>query len=127
MQLFIVTLIVMLVMHYLGDFTHLLTKSMLASKENYKEHGVLGILYHAFTHGFLIGAAAYAMSANLSIGIMVFGLITISHFFIDFGKAYLSLKYPITKDMSKRQYWYVFGLDQLLHMIFIVMACAITV
>ena len=109
--------------HYLGDYTHLSTDYMLKAKQ---EVNVYGIGLHALVHGVLFGLIALVYSQSLITGLIVFILQSILHWDIDTLKSLTNADFPVTKDSTKRPYWYIFGLDQLAHQLVILIMIGIT-
>ena len=55
---------------------------------------------------------------ELSLWLMLLEVVT--HFVIDFGKAAVPVKVPLLADVKQKAYWVLFGLDQLLHQLVVV-------
>ena len=45
----------------------------------------------------------------------------VSHFLIDTAKGRLTARYPVLADMQRKPYWMLYGFDQLLHLLVIVL------
>ena len=104
------------VCHYLADFTHLSTDYMLKCKSDGE---ISGILLHAFTHVTLFMFATLLMY-DFVLAQKVFWFQLVIHFVIDWLKWFISAaeaRFTCTED---RSYWYIFGLDQLLHYVTII-------
>lgn len=107
----------LLLCHYLGDFC-LTTKSMIRAKSSGKEY--FPILLHAGVHAILMALALALFGVSLQ-GCMVAFLIELgSHFLIDTGKSKLSATYEVLRDNTHKPYWTVYGFDQLLHILVVV-------
>ncbi len=102
--------------HYLGDFTPLLTARMLEAKA--KGSPLKPIAGHAAVHGVLVGVAVGVLVAPAWwLLLAVCGIEFGTHFVIDVTRARLARPFPVLKDPERGVYWYVFGLDQLAHML----------
>lgn len=99
----------LLIKHYIADYL-LQTKYMLQNKRKY---GHLGGIYHAATHM----VASVPVLLGLGAGLwMVLGLIALEgilHYHIDWGKEQAQSKLRVK--IERVEYWYLFGLDQVLH------------
>lgn len=78
------------------------------------------IFLHSFIHTSLMGAviALYGCKNVQLLACMVLQLL--SHFVIDVLKGKLNVWVPIVSNPVNKQHWYIFGLDQLLHQLIIV-------
>lgn len=124
--------------HWLADYTHLSTPSMLAAKKIGKP--LLPIFMHALVHAFLMNMATllfiYAIKDNIPVKThwhlvavsadTVFILQLLTHFAIDVLKGKLNIWFPALGNPVNKGHWYIFGLDQLGHQIVIIaQACLI--
>lgn len=113
-------LIALFVCHYLADFTHLSTPTMLAAKRTGTPIGPIAI--HASTHATLMGLAMVIMlsvdTLTLLFPLMAFQFIT--HLIIDVLKGRMNVWVPSVSNPANKSHWYIFGLDQLLHAIVII-------
>ena len=112
-------LVVLLAAHYLGDFTHLLTPRMLEAKATGRS--LSWIAGHAGVHALLVGAAVALIvrpDAELLLAAVAVQLAT--HFLIDTGRAKLCVRFPSCGTTSHDAYWYLLGLDQMLHALVLV-------
>lgn len=110
-------LIVLIASHYLADF-QLTTAEMIAAKT----HGepLMPILNHAAIHATLIILCLLAFSQPwLQVWILGFTEL-ITHFMIDLLKGRLTKRYTILADNSKKPFWQLYGIDQMLHLLVIV-------
>jgi hypothetical protein len=105
--------------HWLADYTHLSTDWMLKAKSVGKP--LSPILAHAFVHAVLalIFLILFIGFKERVLWISVFELIT--HFLIDVFKGKMNVWTPSVKDPANRWHWVIFGFDQLLHSLVIVM------
>jgi len=103
--------------HYLADFTHLSTPWMLKAK--YLGKPLFPIFCHALVHALLMCGFLYFYT-NINTLINLFLLQLITHFIIDTLKGNINYFFPNVTDNKKPVHWYVFGFDQLLHNIVIV-------
>ncbi len=109
----------LLLFHFIGDFTRLNTSEMLQAKLN--KGSYLPIIKHAVVHGLLSLCFLAFFSLSFWQYVVVFLLISVTHFFIDYGKGRLNIKYPFLSKPSHELYWIVFGADQYLHIAIIVL------
>ncbi len=122
-------LILLNVCHWLADFTHLSTDKMLAAKR--KGMPLLPILNHAGIHGALMGLvlAVYLKGSlhTMAIVFLAMGFETATHFIIDVLKGRLNVWYPQLANPANKFHWYIFGVDQFLHqMVIIIIAYYVT-
>lgn len=110
-------LVSLLVCHYLADFC-LTSSAMIRAKADGKNP--LPILWHATVHGVLMGICLMLRNVSWKWILVMVGLEIISHFLIDLAKARLSAQFPRLADQQQKPYWIVYGLDQLLHQLVIV-------
>lgn len=117
----ILLLILLNVAHFLGDYTHLSTKTMLEAKK--KGSPLMPIWYHALMHTFLFALVlwAYKTETNFWTIELCLGIELISHFAIDVLKGKLNVWFPSVSNPANKIYWYVFGLDQFAHQIIILL------
>ena len=105
-------LLLLMICHYLADFTALSTPWMLQAKQYGKP--LFPILVHAFVHAVLMGSVLL-LFVEFSIAFRLFGIQLIAHFSFDTLKGRLNGWYPILQDNTKRGYWMVLGFDQFMH------------
>ena len=78
------------------------------------------ILNHAGVHGTLMILVLLAFGKPwqwaIALGLIEFA----THFIIDLGKGLLTKNYPTLADNTKKPFWQLYGLDQLLHLLVIV-------
>ena len=120
-----VLLIFLLVCHYLADFC-LTSPAMIRAKADGRN--IWPILLHASVHAFLIGLCLllWGISWKLVLLMMLAELVT--HFLIDTGKGRLTARYPTLADQQRKPYWMLYGFDQFLHLLVIVIIwqCSMT-
>lgn len=129
----IVLLILLNIGHFLGDYTHLSTGKMLKAKG--KPIGPIAL--HGLVHGLLCFSicllyATILIKLNMpypsfSIVLFCFIIMFLTHTAIDILKGRLNLFYPKLSNPKNVFHWYVFGLDQLLHQIVIILIAYIIV
>lgn len=120
----ITLLILFFICHWAADFTHLSMPYMLEAKKIGKP---LGPIYtHAMVHAVLMTVViifygfAYGVP-DMHSWVYYFWLQLISHFLIDTLKGKLNVWVPSVANPANKIYWYVFGLDQLLHTLVIIL------
>lgn len=110
--------------HFLADFTPLSTAWMLNAKRLGKPLGP--IFTHAFIHASLMLVAlrcAYGISGQLSCFLFVFQLL--SHFGIDTLKGRMNGWFPSLQSPANKLHWVVFGADQFLHAVVIIIMASL--
>jgi hypothetical protein len=118
-------LVLLMICHWAGDFTHLSNKWMLEAKS--KGSPLLPIAAHASVHGALMFIVLQLSSADLKkiVGVCLFQVVT--HFAIDVWKGKMNIWYPQVANPAVKFHWYLFGFDQLLHgVVIIVMVKVLT-
>lgn len=112
-------LISLLICHYFADYTHLSTNFMLSAKRFGKP--LFPIFIHALVHGILM-LVVMLILINLDIKIVyAFIFQVITHFIIDTLKGRINLWFPSVQNPANKFHWYVFGFDQLLHQLVIIL------
>lgn len=110
-------LVFLLICHYLADFTHMSTPWMLAAKRYGKP--LLPIAAHGFMHAWLM-AGIILIFTDFQKAIYAFLFELITHTLIDTAKGRISAEFPYLQNPSNIYYWYLYGFDQLLHLLVIV-------
>lgn len=110
-------LIALLICHYLADFC-LTWPALIRSKADGRN--VWPILLHAAVHAVLMGVCLLVFGVNTEQLFLLMSLELVTHFIIDVGKAAVSVKLPLLADIKQKPYWVLFGLDQLLHQLVVV-------
>jgi len=111
-------LILLFTCHWLADYTYLSTSWMLNAKRFGKP--LIPILTHAMMHTILMWvclATVYGFIVNVMY-VCLFQLIT--HFLIDVWKGRMNGWFPALQSPANKWHWIVFGFDQLLHAIVII-------
>ncbi len=104
--------------HFLADYTHLSTNYMLDAKRLGKPF--LPILAHACVHGILMFfPLVITLGFTWFVPILVWFQI-ITHFFIDVLKGRMNGWFPSLQSPANKWHWVVFGADQFLHAIVII-------
>ena len=104
----------LLVGHFLGDFTPLSTERMREAKQTGRPVGPIAL--HALVHAVLAGIAVGAIARPLPM--LLLGAVAIefwTHLGIDWLRGRLSVRYPAIGDADQRAFWAALGLDQLAH------------
>lgn len=113
-------LILLFICHWLADYTHLSTAWMLDAKRLGKP------LYPIFTHAFIHASLMLVLLA-LVFGLSglklaaLFGFQLITHFLIDVWKGRMNGWFPKLQSPANKWHWIVFGFDQLLHAVVIIL------
>ena len=104
--------------HFLADYTHLSTTWMLNAKRLGKPF--IPIIAHAMVHTILMWiflACIFGFTNNVLV-VCLFQLIT--HFLIDLWKGRMNIWFPILQSPTNKLHWIVFGFDQFLHSLVII-------
>ena len=110
--------ILLFICHFLCDFTPLSTAWMLKAKQAGKP--LLPILAHAGMHaGTMFIVLLFFTNLLIAFKLGCFQLLT--HFIIDVWKGRMNSWFPILRDSTKKSYWIIFGFDQFLHQLVIVL------
>lgn len=118
----LVMLVFMLICHYLADFV-LTTDKMIEAKSDGRQLGP--IMMHASVHAVLMSCVVLLMLNGWECALAVFAIEAVTHFLIDTAKGRLTAHYPLLSDMHGKPYWMLFGFDQLLHLMVIVVICSV--
>jgi hypothetical protein len=113
-------LIGLFICHFLADYTHLSNAWML----NAKRLGtpLFPILAHASTHALLMGLFLLFFTDLTQFNVIeltAFQLTT--HFVIDVWKGRMNGWFPTLQSPANKWHWVVFGFDQLLHALVIIL------
>lgn len=109
--------------HFLADFTHFSTPSMLNAKRLGKP--LLPILCHAMVHGMLMGLFLCVM--NVPCTPILICLQVVTHFGIDVWKGRMNGWFPLLQNSANKWHWVLFGGDQFLHAIVIVIMSSLAI
>lgn len=123
----LILFIILNVCHWMADYTHLSTKWMLTAKRTGSPS--FPIFCHALIHATLMSIVIFifitsvthivSLPLNIEFKLFVFQLCT--HFLIDTLKGKINVWFPSVSNQANIKHWYVFGLDQLLHQIVIIL------
>ncbi len=108
----ILLICLLLICHYLADFTPLSTAWMLKAKQFGQP--LLPIFAHAAVHAGLMGTVLLFFTLP-SEAFKLTLLQLIVHFAVDTWKGRMNQWFPVLQDNTKKGYWMIFGFDQLLH------------
>ncbi len=104
----------LLAAHCVGDFSPLATTRMLEAKAN--GGPLLSIAGHAAVHTLLAGIVVALLARPALPGLaLAAGLVFVTHFALDAGRALLGRRFRVLNDTRQRAFWYALGLDQLGH------------
>ncbi len=120
----VLLLIALLVCHYLADFCLTMPVMIRAKADGRK---LWPILLHAAIHAVLMGLClmVYGLGWQLLLVLMMTELV--SHFVIDVSKTQISIRFPYCSDNRHKPYWMLYGLDQLLHQIIVIVIWCLAV
>ena len=110
-------LIALLFCHYLADFC-LTMPVMIRAKADGKP--LWPIALHALVHAVLIGVCLLVFGVRWGLLAQLMLLEFASHFIIDTLKARLTAHFPILADARRKPYWMLYGFDQLLHQLVVI-------
>jgi hypothetical protein len=79
------------------------------------------ILLHAGIHAGLVGICLLCWHSPWKPLLLLVLLELVSHFLIDTMKGRLTARFPILADMQQKPYWMLYSLDQLLHLMVLVL------
>lgn len=111
-------LVSLIICHYLADFC-LTWPELIRVKADGKDQWP--IVLHATIHALLMGFCLLVYGIEWQLLLLLVLLELLSHFIIDTTKARLSIRFPYWTDMRRKPYWMLYGLDQLLHQLVIVL------
>jgi len=111
-------LIFLLVCHYLADFC-LTSPTMIRAKADGRNPWP--ILLHAGIHAGLVGICLLCWQTPWKLLLLLILLELVTHFLIDTAKGRLTANFPILSDMQQKPYWMLYGFDQLLHLVVLVL------
>lgn len=115
-MIFIYALIAFNVCHFFGDFV-LVDDSMLSAKKLGSPIGP--ILTHSGVHAFLMaGVCLFFNPITIS---FIYPLQFSTHFLIDLLKGKLNCWFPSLSSPANKRHWILFGFDQLLHQLVIIL------
>lgn len=105
-------LFLLMLCHWLADFTYLSTPWMLRAKATGKP--LFPIFIHACVHGTLMCIVLLFFAPIKTVLILTAFQIG-THFCIDVLKGKLNVWFPSLADAKNAYHWWVFGLDQMAH------------
>lgn len=111
--------------HWLADYTHLSTAWMLDAKRLGKP--LYPIFTHAFIHASLMLMLLLAFGINGFELAALFSFQLVTHFVIDVWKGKMNVWFPSLQSSANKWHWVVFGLDQLMHAIVIILMSQIAI
>lgn len=114
----IALLISLLVCHYLADFCLTLPVMIRAKADG---RTLWPILLHAGAHAVLMGGCLALWGTGYQLLTALVATELGSHFAIDVAKGRLTHRFGVLADQQQRAYWMVYGLDQLLHVLVVVL------
>lgn len=103
----------LLVAHYLGDFTPLATPAMRAAKNG--DGPVSGIAAHAAVHAALVLVALALVRVPWALALGGASVELVTHFGVDWARMRIGLGRPALRDPARNAFWHLLGLDQLAH------------
>lgn len=113
----------LLICHWAADFTQLSTPWMLNAKR--RGAPLFPIFCHAGTHLILMmtvicGLCYVVPTPHWDKYDTAFMIILLSHFIIDVWKGRMNVWFPSLTNPTNVYHWWIFGLDQLLHILVII-------
>lgn len=114
----VLLLVALLVCHYLADYCFT-TPSMIRAKAEGRR--LWPIMFHASIHAGVVGLCILPWGISWRMLSLLVSLELVSHFLIDTAKGRLTAHYPVLADMQGKPYWMLYGFDQFLHLLVIVL------
>jgi len=111
-------LIILLICHWVGDYTHAVRPWMLKAKRIGRPVGPIAA--HACVHAVLMAVACWLM-VGPEAAVIAFAIQFPTHLAIDVAKGRGSATVPALAEATNVWFWWVFGLDQLLHTLVLVL------
>ena len=111
-------LIALLVCHYLADYCLTLPVMIRAKADG---RNLWPIMLHAAVHALLVGLCLLTWGVAWKLLLLLAAVELATHFFIDTCKARLSAHYSYMADIHNKSYWMLYGFDQLLHLLILVL------
>jgi hypothetical protein len=105
--------------HLLADYTHLSTAWMINAKRLGKP--LYPILFHAKVHAILMGAFIKIIGFGWETVIILYTFQLAAHFLIDVWKGRMNGWFPSLQNPANKWHWVMFGTDQFLHAIVIIL------
>jgi hypothetical protein len=117
----ILALTLLNICHWLADYTHLSRPWMLSAKRFGKP--LPPILAHALVHSVLFTLVSLMFTHDWREVTIVFLFELLTHFLIDVLKGRLNEWFPSLQNPVNPYHWYIFGADQFLHQLIIIIIC----
>lgn len=111
-------LVALLVCHYLADFCLTMPMIIRAKADG---RALWPIALHATIHAVLIGLCLLVYGTVLQLLLVLMITELISHFIIDISKTQISIRFPYWSDIRHKPYWMLYGFDQLLHQMVVIL------
>ena len=113
----VLLLVALLVCHYLADFCLTMVVMIRAKADG---RNLWPIAFHATIHAVLMGLCLLVYGTGWQLMLVLMMTELVSHFVIDVSKAKVSIRFPYLSDNRHKPYWMIYGLDQLLHQMVVV-------
>lgn len=110
-------LIVLLFCHFFADYCFT-TASMIRAKADGRNPWP--IMIHAAVHTGLMAICLMLWGVSSKLLLIALAVECTTHFFVDWTKARLLVRFPSFADPKHKPYWMLYGFDQLLHQLVIV-------
>lgn len=117
-------LVALLVCHYLADFCLTMPMIIRAKADG---RALWPIALHATIHAVLIGLCLLVYGTVLQLLLVLMITELISHFIIDISKTQISIRFPYWSGNRHKPYWLLYGFDQLLHQMVVIVIWALAV
>lgn len=105
--------------HHIGDFSPLATARMQEAKAD--GGPMMAIAAHAAVHGVLVAiVVALVLGLNAPPIATAFGIVFVTHFLLDAGRARLGRRFRALNDPGNSPFWHALGIDQLAHALVLV-------
>lgn len=118
MMTYMLVLVSLFICHYLADFC-LTWPGLIQSKADGRN--AWPIMQHAAVHALLMGVCLLMCGIGPWLSLLMMAFEWATHFLIDTAKARLSAVFPMLSDARHKTYWMLYGIDQLLHQLVIVL------
>ena len=113
----ILLLVFLLVCHYLADFCLTWPKLVAAKSDG---RNLWPIALHSSVHALLIGLCLIVFGVEWQLLLVLMMTELVSHFAIDVLKAQISIRFSYWSDNRYKPYWMLYGFDQLLHQMVVI-------
>jgi hypothetical protein len=107
----------LLLCHFFADYTHLSTKWILDAKR----YGTptYPILCHAGLHAFFMAVVLKCFGCDWLTVAVLYTIQLLTHFAIDVWKGRMNVWFPSLQSPANKWHWWIFGIDQTLHILVI--------